>query len=41
MRGALSARISLGHAIGAFALAAYLVMIVAMVSLPETRVREL
>ncbi len=39
--GYLSARITLGHAISAFAVAAYLVMIVAVLLLPETRGKEL
>jgi len=39
--GYLSARISLGHAISAFAVAAYLVMIFAVLLLPETRGKEL
>ena len=39
--GELSLRISLAHAIGAFAAAAYLLMIVAVIALPETRGREL
>jgi MFS family permease len=39
--GYLSARISLGHAISAFAVAAYLVMILAVLLLPETRGKEL
>ncbi len=39
--GVLSARMSLGHAIASFAIAAYLVMIVAVLLLPETRGREL
>src|SRR5581483_4732000 len=39
--GVLSARMSLGHAIASFAVAAYLVMIAAVMLLPETRGREL
>jgi MFS family permease len=39
--GYLSARLSLGHAIAAFAVTAYFVMIVAVCLLPETRGREL
>jgi predicted MFS family arabinose efflux permease len=39
--GYLSVRISLGYAIAAFAVAAYLVMIVAVLLLPETRGKEL
>ncbi len=39
--GYLSARITLGHAISAFAVAAYLVMIFAVLLLPETRGKEL
>jgi MFS family permease len=39
--GYLSARISLGHAISAFAAAAYLIMILAVTLLPETRGKEL
>ncbi len=39
--GYLSARITLGHAISAFAVAAYLVMILAVLLLPETRGKEL
>ena len=39
--GYLSARMGLGHAISAFAVAAYLVMIAAVLLLPETRGREL
>jgi MFS family permease len=39
--GYLSARISLGHAISTFAVAAYLVMILAVLLLPETKGREL
>jgi MFS family permease len=39
--GYLSARISLGHAISSFAVVAYLVMIVAVLLLPETRGKEL
>ncbi len=39
--GYLSARISLGHAISAFAVTAYLIMILAVLLLPETRGREL
>lgn len=39
--GYLSARISLGHAISAFAVVAYLVMILAVLLLPETRGKEL
>lgn len=39
--GYLSARISLGHAISAFAVAAYLVMVSAVLLLPETRGKEL
>ncbi len=39
--GYLSARISLGHAISAFAVTAYLVMILAVLLLPETRGKEL
>jgi len=39
--GYLSARITLGHAISAFAVAAYLVMILAVLMLPETRGKEL
>ncbi len=39
--GYLGSRISLGHAIAAFALGAYLLMIVGVLLLPETRGREL
>jgi MFS family permease len=39
--GYLSARLSLGHAIAVFAATAYLVMIVAVCLLPETRGKEL
>lgn len=39
--GELSARISLAHAIGAFAATAYLLMIVSVLALPETRGQEL
>ncbi len=39
--GYLSARITLGHAISAFAVTAYLVMILAVLLLPETRGKEL
>jgi MFS family permease len=39
--GYLSARITLGHAISVFAVAAYLVMILAVLMLPETRGKEL
>ena len=39
--GYLSARISLGHAISAFAVTAYLIMILAVLLLPETRGKEL
>ena len=39
--GFLSARIALGHAISTFAVAAYLVMILAVLLLPETRGKEL
>jgi len=39
--GYLSARITLGHAISAFAVAAYLVMILAVLLLPETKGKEL
>ncbi len=39
--GYLSARITLGHAISVFAVAAYLVMILAVLLLPETRGKEL
>ena len=39
--GFLSTRITLGHAISAFAVAAYLVMILAVLLLPETRGKEL
>jgi MFS family permease len=39
--GYLSARITLGHAISIFAVAAYLVMILAVLLLPETRGKEL
>ncbi len=39
--GFLSARISLGHAISTFAVAAYLVMILAVLLLPETKGKEL
>jgi MFS family permease len=39
--GYLSARITLGHAISMFAVAAYLVMILAVLLLPETRGKEL
>jgi MFS family permease len=39
--GYLGARITLGHAISAFAVAAYLVMILAVLLLPETRGKEL
>src|SRR5208337_4956612 len=39
--GYLSARITLGHAISAFAVAAYLVMILAVLLLPETSGKEL
>jgi len=39
--GYLSARISLGHAISTFAVAAYLVMIFAVLLLPETRGKDL
>jgi len=39
--GFLSARITLGHAISAFAVAAYLVMIFAVLLLPETKGKEL
>jgi MFS family permease len=39
--GYLSARLPLGHAIAFFATTAYLIMIVAVCSLPETRGREL
>jgi MFS family permease len=39
--GYLSARISLGHAISTFAVAAYLVMIFAVLLLPETKGKEL
>jgi MFS family permease len=39
--GYLSARITLGHAISAFAVVAYLVMILAVLLLPETRGKEL
>jgi MFS family permease len=39
--GFLSARISLGHAISTFAVAAYLVMIFAVLLLPETKGKEL
>jgi MFS family permease len=39
--GVLSARMPLGHAIAAFAVAAYLVMIAAVLLLPETRGKEL
>ncbi len=39
--GYLSARITLGHAISAFAVAAYVVMILAVLLLPETRGKEL
>jgi MFS family permease len=39
--GYLSARLSLGHAIACFAVTAYLVMIIAVCLLPETRGKEL
>ena len=39
--GYLSARITLGHAISSFAVVAYLVMILAVLLLPETRGKEL
>jgi MFS family permease len=39
--GYLSARVSLGHAIAAFAVTAYVVMIIAVALLPETRGKEL
>lgn len=39
--GMLSARMDLGHAISVFAVAAYFVMVVATLLLPETRGREL
>jgi len=39
--GYLSARLSLGHAIACFAVTAYVVMIVAVCLLPETRGKEL
>jgi len=39
--GFLSARITLGHAISAFAVAAYLIMIFAVLLLPETKGKEL
>jgi len=39
--GFLSARISLGHAISAFAASAYFVMVLAVLLLPETRGKEL
>src|SRR5271166_2795766 len=39
--GYLRARITLGHAISAFAVAAYLVMILAVLLLPETKGKEL
>jgi len=39
--GYLSARISLGHAISTFAVTAYLIMILAVLLLPETRGKEL
>jgi MFS family permease len=39
--GYLSARITLGHAIAAFSLSAYLLMIAAVLLLPETRGKEL
>jgi len=39
--GYLSARITLGYAISAFAATAYLVMILAVLLLPETRGKEL
>ncbi len=39
--GYLSGRIALGHAISAFAVVAYLVMILAVLLLPETRGKEL
>jgi len=39
--GYLSARISLGHAISTFAVAAYLIMIFAVMLLPETKGKEL
>ncbi len=39
--GYLSASMSLGHAIAAFAVAAYLIMIIAVAALPETRGKEL
>ena len=39
--GYLSARITLGHAISAFAVVAYLVMILAVLLLPETKGKEL
>ena len=39
--GYLSARMGLGHAISAFAVVAYLTMILATLLLPETRGREL
>jgi sugar phosphate permease len=39
--GYMSARINLGHAIAAFAVAAYLVMILAVLLLPETKGKEL
>ena len=41
MVGFLSARLSLGHAIAFFAVGAYLIMILATLSLPETKGREL
>jgi hypothetical protein len=39
--GSLSTRVSLGHAISAFAVAAYLVMVFAVLLLPESRGKEL
>ena len=39
--GYLSASMSLGHAIAAFAVSAYLIMIIAVAALPETRGKEL
>jgi MFS family permease len=39
--GYLGTRISLGHSIAAFSMAAYLLMIVGVMALPETRGRDL
>ena len=39
--GILSARMGLGHAISAFAVVAYLTMVLATLMLPETKGREL